>query len=73
MAIRSLLRGITITVWMSGHDDLPTGLSELSASRTIFRIASEGFTGFVAALAVFTKEDELEFFDESGLLTGPHL
>lgn len=72
MSIRSLLRGITITACMPGHDDFPADLSELSASTTIFRIASEGFTGFVAALVVFTKEDELEFFDESRLLTGPH-
>jgi hypothetical protein len=42
-------------------------------SRTWFRICSEGFTGFISALAVFTNEDELEYYDESALLDVTHL
>jgi hypothetical protein len=73
MAVRPLMDGVTLTACLPESDDLPAICSELATLCTWFRISSEGFTGFSAALAVFTSEDELEYYDESALLREPHL
>jgi hypothetical protein len=66
------LKGLTINVVSRSevHDSL--GSLDIEG-RSIYRVATADFTGYVAAASFFVHEDDLDFDAPSALLRSPYL
>lgn len=67
MAVHPWMRGMRITE--CGAADVPDGFGATSVSGSWYRIEADGLTGFVAAGGWATREDDLEYYDESSFFT----
>ena len=70
MMIVPTLKGLAITACEPGKENLPAYLNIAGAKKGLYRIDAEGFVGYVIAGSVITGEDELEYYQPSGLLPG---
>lgn len=70
MAVPSVMKGLSITEYGTKDDELPDSLNSLNISKPWYRIEADGAVGYVAASAVVTNEDNLEYEAPSSLLTG---
>lgn len=69
MAIPPVMKGLKITKCHVDSEHFPFSLADVSDSKPWYRLEADGMVGYVAASAVFTSEDELEYNEDSSLMS----
>ena len=72
MALPPVMNGLRISACKAG-EELPDAARVVGISKPWYRIESDGLVGYVAAGAVVTNEDELDYEEPSSILSGPML
>jgi hypothetical protein len=71
--LETSLDGLSICEVEWSSADLPVDISQVPTRHRLFRVATNAITGYVAAAAFFSSEDEKEYYDDSGLAPAEHL
>lgn len=73
MNLCSLMRGISIGPCPAGSAEYALIGAVNLRDANLYRVATDDFSGYVAALAMFATEDDLDFDGPSALLREPFL